>query len=93
MSKILSETPLDNGLIRYQYDGWYEDKGPRLEMPEPTQEEIEAKARQWRNKQLGATDYIVPLTDHPQRDAYMVYRESLRAWPSTDSFPETKPEL
>lgn len=93
MSKILSETPLDNGLIRYQYDGWYEDKGPPLEIPEPTQEEIEAKARQWRNKQLGATDYIVPLTDHPQRDAYMVYRESLRAWPSTESFPDTRPEV
>jgi len=93
MSKILSETPLDNGLIRYQYDGWYEDKGPRLEIPEPTQEEIEAKAKQWRNKQLGATDFIVPLSDHPQRAAYMTYRTALRDWPSTGNFPATRPEL
>ena len=50
-------------------------------------------ARQWRNDELAATDYIMPLTDHPQRDDYITYREDLRQWPSTDSFPETRPEL
>ena len=39
------------------------------------------------------TDYIVPLSDHPQRDAYMSYRTALRNWPSTDDFPDTKPTL
>lgn len=58
-----------------------------------TQEDIEAIARQWRDGELSSTDYIVPLSDHPQRAAYITYRENLRAWPSTDSFPETKPEL
>ncbi len=58
-----------------------------------TQEDIEAIARQWRDGELSSTDYIVPLSDHPQRAAYMTYRENLRSWPSTDSFPETKPEL
>ena len=58
--------------------------------PEPTAEET---ARQWRDMELSATDYIVPLTDHPQRAAYMTYREALRNWPSTDSFPATRPEL
>ena len=58
--------------------------------PEPTAEEA---ARMWRDMELSATDYIVPLTDHPQRAAYMTYRESLRDWPSTDSFPATRPEL
>ena len=38
-------------------------------------------------------DYIVPLTDHPQRDAYMTYRQSLRDWPSTSNFPDTKPTV
>jgi len=47
----------------------------------------------WRDMELSATDYIVPLTDHPQRAAYMTYREALRDWPSTDSFPNTRPEL
>jgi len=58
--------------------------------PEPTAEEA---ARMWRDSELSATDYIVPLTDHPQRAAYMTYREALRDWPSTDSFPDTRPEL
>jgi len=58
--------------------------------PEPTAEEA---ARMWRDMELSATDYIVPLTDHPQRAAYMTYREALRDWPSTDSFPATRPEL
>ena len=58
--------------------------------PEPTAEET---ARMWRDSELSATDYIVPLTDHPQRAVYMAYREALRDWPSTDSFPATRPEL
>jgi hypothetical protein len=58
--------------------------------PEPTAKE---EGRMWRDSELSATDYIVPLTDHPQRDAYITYREALRQWPSTDSFPATRPEL
>ena len=53
----------------------------------------EQKARTWRDSELSATDYIVPLSDHPQRDAYITYREALRQWPSTESFPDTRPEL
>jgi len=58
--------------------------------PEPTAEET---ARMWRDMELSATDYIVPLTDHPQRAAYMAYREALRDWPSTADFPDTRPIL
>jgi hypothetical protein len=58
--------------------------------PEPTAEETE---RMWRDMELSATDYIVPLSDHPQRDAYITYREALRQWPSTEDFPATRPEL
>ncbi len=58
--------------------------------PEPTAEET---ARMWRDSELSATDYIVPLTDHPQRSAYMVYRQALRDWPATADFPDTRPEL
>jgi len=53
----------------------------------------ELEARQWRNGELSSSDYIVPLSDHPQRAAYMAYRESLRAWPSTAAFPDTRPVL
>ena len=61
--------------------------------PTPVEPTAEETARQWRDMELAATDYIVSLLDHPQRDAHISYRESLRQWPSTDSFPATKPEL
>tara|TARA_R110002167_G_scaffold265474_1_gene472215 strand:+ start:619 stop:942 length:324 start_codon:yes stop_codon:yes gene_type:complete len=56
-----------------------------------TAEEIEAEARQWRDSELQSTDYIVPLTDHPDHAATITYRQELRDWPSTDAFPDTKP--
>ena len=61
--------------------------------PTPVEPTAEESKRMWRDSELSATDYIVPLTDHPQRDAYITYREALRQWPSTDSFPATRPEL
>jgi len=55
-----------------------------------TEEEL---AREWRNEQLQNCDWIVPLSDHPERETYMTYRAALRAWPSTSDFPTTKPVL
>jgi hypothetical protein len=55
------------------------------------QNEIIEDARIWRNAEIKDTDFIVPLTDYPNRDAILVYRQELRDWPSTDAFPETKP--
>ena len=61
--------------------------------PTPVEPTAEEEGRMWRDMELSATDYIVPLTDHPQRDAYITYREALRQWPSTEDFPATRPEL
>ena len=61
--------------------------------PTPAEPTAEEAARLWRNVELAATDYIVPLSDHPQRAAYMTYRTALRDWPSTSDFPATRPEL
>jgi len=61
--------------------------------PTPAEPTAEEAGRTWRDIELMHTDYIVSLSDHPQRDAHIAYRESLRQWPSTDSFPATKPEL
>jgi len=62
-----------------------------------TEEEAMDYARQeakiWRNLELAKTDWILPLTDHPERDSYLTYRVSLRNWPSTEDFPGTKPTL
>ncbi len=69
-------------------------------LPERSEEEIAETdavlaqdARAWRDGELKSTDYIVPLSDHPQRAAYMTYRVALRDWPATEDFPDTKPEL
>ena len=61
--------------------------------PTPAEPTAEEEARTWRNMKLSSTDYIVPLTDHPQHADYLSYRILLRNWPSTDSFPTTRPEL
>ena len=61
--------------------------------PTPAEPTAEEAARQWRDMELGGSDYIVPLTDHPQHAAYMTYRVALRDWPSTADFPDTKPTL
>jgi len=65
--------------------------------PSFTQEQVLATAkeyaRNWRNHELACTDWIVPLTDHPERASYLTYRTNLRNWPSTDDFPATKPTL
>jgi hypothetical protein len=67
------------------YEAYVEPETPALT--------AEQEARQWRDRELLATDYIVPLSDHPQRAAYLTYRTALRDWPSTADFPDTKPTL
>ena len=54
----------------------------------PNQEEL---AREWRDQELKDTDWIIPITDHAERDSYTTYRTALRDWPSTEDFPETRP--
>ena len=61
--------------------------------PTPAEPTAAEEARTWRDGQLSSSDFIVPLSDHPQRAAYMTYRTALRNWPSTDAFPATKPTL
>ena len=63
------------------YDGTSLSYGP----------ETLAEAKEWRNNELQATDFIVPLTDYPNHAAWLTYRQELRDWTTTDDFPETKP--
>lgn len=53
----------------------------------------EEVAKIWRDTELKNTDWIVPITDHPKHALYITYRQSLRDWPSTPDFPNTKPVL
>ena len=60
--------------------------------PVKTLEEKTAEEKWWRDSELQATDYIVPLTDHPQHAAYMTYRQELRDYPAQADFPNgTRP--
>ena len=60
--------------------------------PIKTLEEKTAEEKWWRDSELQASDYIVPLTDHPQHAAYMTYRQELRDYPAQPDFPNgTRP--
>ncbi len=60
--------------------------------PVKTLEEKTAEEKAWRDGELQASDFIVPLTDHPQHAAYMTYRQELRDYPSQSDFPNgTRP--
>ena len=49
---------------------------------------------EWRDFELQASDWIVLLPDHPQKEAYITYRQALRDYPATDNFATlTRPEL
>lgn len=51
----------------------------------------EMEARDWRTRELGVTDSLVGVLDHPKHATLMAFRAALREWPATDDFPETKP--
>ena len=51
------------------------------------------ESKKWRNQELKKSDWVIPITDHPQHSDYIAYRVALRDWPSTSDFPDTKPTL
>ena len=55
---------------------------------------LEDKARIWRDAELTRTDIAATVSDYPNAEAILVYREALRKWPSsTENFPDTQPEI
>tara|TARA_B100001059_G_scaffold197308_1_gene202674 strand:+ start:1425 stop:1640 length:216 start_codon:yes stop_codon:yes gene_type:complete len=58
--------------------------------PIPTAEEA---ARKWRDEELLRTDVAATVSDFPNAEAVIAYRQLLRDWPSTEDFPETRPTL
>ena len=53
----------------------------------------EQKARRWRDEELTRTDIAAIVSDYPNAEAILAYRQALRDWPSTDDFPDTRPEV
>ena len=61
--------------------------------PTPVEPTAEEEARQWRDGQLSSTDTASQTPDWPNRDNILLYRISLRSWPSTSAFPSTRPVI
>jgi hypothetical protein len=53
----------------------------------------EQKARKWRDNELTRTDIAATVSDYPNATAVLAYRTALRDWPSTEDFPDTRPEI
>ena len=53
----------------------------------------EQKARRWRDEELTRTDIAATVSDYPNAEAILTYRQALRDWPATDAFPDTRPEV
>ena len=72
--------------------GWiYENKNfvdPFTKLSLEEQNEIKSnQERKWRDRELKKSDWIVPLTDHPQHEEYLTYRQELRDYPQQADFP------
>ena len=57
-------------------------------------------AYRWRNEELQRTDIAATVSDYPNAEAILVYRQKLRDWPAQNDdgeyingFPDTKPEV
>ena len=61
--------------------------------PDWPDETKQVEARLWRDKELEKSDWVASIPDHGMYNSYITYRQALRDWPSTDDFPNTKPEL
>ena len=53
----------------------------------------EQKARRWRDEELARTDIAATVSDYPNAEAILTYRQALRDWPATDDFPDNRPVL
>jgi len=50
-------------------------------------------ARKWRDEELLRTDVAATVSDFPNADAVIAYRQLLRDWPSTSDFPDVRPQV
>jgi hypothetical protein len=89
------QEPVSGDFVRYEYDnGTFTEK--HFYKYNPTEEQLlkekESGEREWRDRELASTDFIVPLVDHPKHSVYMTYRQELRDYPNQADFPNgTRP--
>lgn len=85
--------PVEGDWIRDTFDNGAVKEHQFHEPIVMSDEDKKAEARHWRDEELGATDLISLITDHPDHSKYKTYRQKLRDWPSTSDFPDTKPSM
>ena len=76
-----SKTAFDSDSLRYDYSETLED------------DVFETYEREWRNIELEKYDLLSLLTNTPNHDGILIYKQTLRDWPSTEDFPMTRPIL
>jgi len=82
-----NQEPQEGDILRHIYDTGVIVEKQWDGLPDEVIEDKPADERLWRNRELQDTDWIVPLTDHPQHASFLVYREELRDYPSQADFP------
>lgn len=89
---LRNENPISGDILRYEYtDGTIIEKQFNIISDDDWQEINNNAAKDWRDNELKRTDFIVPLSDYPNRDAWITYRQELRDWTATEDFPDIKP--
>jgi hypothetical protein len=84
-----ADNPINGDYLKYTYDNGSTEKKHYWD---PVSDDKDLIERSWRDSELKASDYIVPLTDHPKHAAYMTYRQELRDYPAQSDFPNgTRP--
>ena len=53
----------------------------------------EQAARKWRDEELLRTDVAATVSDFPNAEAVIAYRQLLRDWPASEQWPDTKPTM
>lgn len=80
---VINKIVASKGFVRANFSSY--KLLPSFRLPE--------KEIDWRDSELTRTDSLMLLPDYPYKEQLTVYRQSLRDWPSTEDFPETRPNL
>lgn len=59
----------------------------------PPEEDPALQARMWRDGELARTDMLMLVPDYPSKETLLLYRQTLRDWPASESFPHTYPDV
>jgi hypothetical protein len=53
----------------------------------------EQAARKWRDEELLRTDVAATVSDFPNAEAVIAYRQLLRDWPASEQWPHERPTM